>query len=382
MTVAELTPQPVPDRTAHPFHTYEMIQEIPAALRETLRTGEVGSKRIAARLSDRPFLYFTGCGTAFFSALLARQFAAAGTGPRTQSAAVPALEFSSYTRRVDATCGVIGVSHSGITKATVDALHYARGQGARTIGITHFRDRPIAEAADEILIAGNGPDLSRCHTKCYVTGAAAAAQVALGWRVATGREAAASVRGLEEGLDALPGMISGVLRSAAPLCEELAGTYLAQHTVYAVGAGPNVPTAFEVALKLKETSFLAAEGMETEQFLHGPWVALNKDCLVLAVAPEGPSHGRSLDLVKACQILGVPVVAIVTQGDREIPSLVDHAIEIPEVDEILSPFLAIAPLYLYAYYSSVKRGNNPDLLRYLDPTYWRARSGIFPPGTH
>ncbi len=359
-----------------------MIQEIPAALRATLRTVKDASNRIAARLADRPFLYLTGCGTAFFSALLGFQFAAVGTDPRTHSAAVPALEFSGYTAHVDGTCGVVGVSHSGITKATVDAVRQARGRGACTVGITHFRDRPIAAAADEILVVGNGPDLSRCHTKCYVTGAAAAAQIALTWRQSAGHQPAASIRGTEEGLDALPGMISGVLRATASQCEELAGTFLAQRTVYAVGAGPNVATALEVALKLKEASFLAAEGMETEQFLHGPWVALNKESLVLAVAPKGPSHARSVDLLKASRILGVPVVAVATEGDREVAAVADHVIEIPQVDEILSPFLAIVPLYLFAYHSSVKRGNNPDLLRYLDPTYWRARSVIFPPGMH
>jgi len=100
------------------------------------------------------------------------------------------------------------------------------------------------------------------------------------------------------------------------------------------------------------------------------------------IAPEGRSHARALDLAKAAHIVGARVVAIVTEGDRAMDGIADTVFTLPRVDELLSPFLNIIPLYLYAYHSSVKRGHNPDLLRYLDPTYWSARAIVFPPGTH
>ena len=90
---------------------------------------------------------------------------------------------------------------------------------------------------------------------------------------------------------------------------------------------------------------------------------------------------RALDLVKAARIVGASVVAIATEGDREIEQDATMVLSVPRVDELLSPFVNIIPLYLYAYHSSVKRGHNPDLLRYLDPTYWGARQIVIPPGT-
>src|SRR5512136_146040 len=172
-------PMPTPERTAHPFHTYDMIRQIPASFRETFRRTAGPAAAEAANLADRPFLAFTGCGTAFYSAMLAQRFAGAAASDRIRSAAVTAFELARYGPRIDRSSAVIGISHSGITKTTLDALRDARSKGGRTVGVTHFSDRPIATASDAVLLAGNGPDLSRCHTKCYVGGALAAAQVSL-----------------------------------------------------------------------------------------------------------------------------------------------------------------------------------------------------------
>jgi glucosamine--fructose-6-phosphate aminotransferase (isomerizing) len=100
------------------------------------------------------------------------------------------------------------------------------------------------------------------------------------------------------------------------------------------------------------------------------------------MATENRTHSRSIDLVKAAANLGSTVVLLTYEGDREIDSVGNIGIELPMVDEQLAPFLSIIPLYLFAYYTAVKRGHNPDYLRYLTPTYWDARTIIFPAGTH
>ena len=193
MSAAALPPIPTADRTSHPFHTYDMIHEIPASFRDTLRTVADPAKQAAAQMADRSFLVFTGCGTASYSARLAERFASSSSD-RIRSEAVGAAEISGYGPRLDRSCGVVGISHSGITKTTVDALRASRAKGARTVAVTHFPDRPIAAASDATLLAGNGPDLSRCHTKCYVAGALAAAQVGLEWRVSAGGDSQLSWR--------------------------------------------------------------------------------------------------------------------------------------------------------------------------------------------
>ena len=382
--MAVLAPPPLPtaDRTSHPFHTHDMIHEIPASSRETVRRLAELAKQAAGRLADRSFLAFTGCGTAFYAAMLSQRFAAAVPNGRIRSAAVGAAEISKYGPRIDRETGVVGISHSGITKTTVDALRDAKARGSQTIGITHFPDRPIAAVADVTLIAGNGPDLSRCHTKCFVGGALAGAQIALEWRASAGREPRTGVERVRDAFDALPSLQEDVLRSVDKPCEELAASHLERASVSFFGAGPNLSTAFEAALKVRETSFLPALGMEIEDFLHGSWQSLNPESLIFVLATEGSSRPRALDLMKAARIVGASVVAIGTEGDKEIEQNASTVLSVPRVDELLSPFVNIIPLYLYAYHSSVQRGHNPDLLRYLDPTYWGARQIVFPPGTH
>ncbi len=375
-------PPPVPDRTAHPFHTYDMIHEIPAAVRETVRRGAETAGREAARLGDRAFLAFTGCGTAFYAAKLAETFASASSSDRIRSAAVTAFELSGYGPRMDRSCGVIGISHSGITKTTLDALRASRAKGARTVGVTHFPDRPISDEADSVLIAGNGPDLSRCHTKCFVAGAIAAAQLALGWRARAGREARSRLTPARQAIESLAALSEEVLRSTERVCQELAAAHIARQSVGFFGGGPNVAIAFEAALKIRETSFLPALGMEIEDFLHGSWQSLDRERLVFVLATAGRSRDRALDLIRASRTVGAHVVAFASEGDREVETAADSAIVLPKVDESLSPFLSIIPLYLFAYFSCVRRGHNPDLLRYLDSAYWRARQIVFPPGTH
>lgn len=355
-----------------------MIHEIPAAMRETLRRS--GEAAAAARgLSAGTRLFFTGCGTAYFSALLAQRVSTTGAGGDQRSMALPAVELSAYTTGVGKDSGVIGVSHSGITKATVDALQVARTLGARTVGITHFADRPIAAVSGVTLVVGNGPDRSRCHTKCYVAGAAAAAMVGWEWNRASGRFGG---RPLEASLSELPDLQAEVLRAAEKPCEELAAAHLDRRATFLVGFGPNEPNALEGALKLMETSFTAAQGLETEQFLHGPAQVLDGDAIVFALVPKGRGRGRTLDLLRAAKTVGAQAVAIATEGDHEVEEASETALFVPEVEESLSPFLTIIPLYLYAYHASVKRGHNPDVLRYHEPGYWAARNIVFPPGTH
>lgn len=381
MSAAALPPVPAPDRTAHPFHMYDMIREIPAAFRETLRRTASPARDAARRNADRSFLVFTGCGTASYAARLAEQFARSPTRA-VRSEAVGAFELARYGPRVGGSSAVIGVSHSGITKTTVDALKHAREQGARTLGITHFEGRPITYVSDGLLIPGNGPDLSRCHTKCYVAGALAGALVGLEWRVAAGGEPRTAIDGVLDGLAALPDSMERLVRSSEGPAKQLASELAEKRSVGVFGSGPNFPTAIETALKLREASFVPALGMEIEDFVHGSWQPADNETAVFAVAPRGRAHDRAVDLMKAARTVGAHVVAITQEDDSAMGGIADTVIATPPVDELLSPFLNIIPLYLYAYFASVAKGHNPDMLRYADPRYWEARSFIFPPGTH
>jgi glucosamine 6-phosphate synthetase-like amidotransferase/phosphosugar isomerase protein len=357
-----------------------MIHEIPASIEATLARNARVAEELAHRLEDHTRFVFTGSGTAFYDAVLAAQFLSSVGHFDVRPRSIEAFELAHYDGFVDASTVVTAISHSGITKTTLDGLRAARAKGALCIGVTHFPDRPIAQVVDQVILAGNSPDLSRCHTKCYVAAAAACAQ--LGIAVAKARPASRDLQALKDGLHGLPRLTKAVLAATDRAAAQLAEKHRGATCYYVAGAGSNVATALEASLKLLETSFVPALGMETEQMLHGPWVSWNQGTLVVVIAPRGAADGRSLDLARAAKAVGAPVVAVVTEGDTAFAPVCDDIMPLPSLDERLSPFTCILPLYFFAYYASVQRGINPDYLRYLTPAYWSARGFIFPPGTH
>ena len=151
-------------------------------------------------------------------------------------------------------------------------------------------------------------------------------------------------------------------------------------TTFLVGCGSNEPAGREATLKVQETSFIAAGGMEVEQFLHGPWQVPDSESVGFVLVAKGPGHGGMLDLIRAVRELGAYGVADTPEGDHGLETASELALIVLEVGEFPSPFLNIIPPYLYAYYSSVKRGHNPDALRYLGPSTGRRGESSSCPG--
>ncbi len=375
-------PPPSPERTSHPYLTYDMIHDIPNTIRKTLEIFSDQSGRISQILRERSDFYYTGCGTAFFSAMLGASILSLMESAQFKYECVQALELSNYHFPVSKDSVTFGVSHSGITKTTLDALSSAKAQGSYCVGITHFPNSPITKVADQTYVVGNGPDKSRCHTKCYLAGATALAYIGLELLEQRKATRSAHVQGIRKSLSELPQMASKVLSSTEQTMKDVAEKQAGKRTIYFAGTGASYPNALEAALKVMESSYLPAQGFETEQLLHGPWVSLDSESVVFVMATEGRTYGRSVDLVKAATNLGSTVIPIVYEDDHEMASVSRNAVHIPRVQEHLAPYLSIIPLYLFAYYMCLQRGNNPDYIHYLTPTYWNARQIIFPPGTH
>lgn len=355
-----------PERIAHPFFMYDMIKTIPDSVCSTVDT--VRKSKINVD-SPEP-LVFTGSGTAFYSALMGSQILNLTS---VKWKAIQSFELANYENSSGGV--IIGVSHSGITKSTLDALSKARLFGARVVGLSHFADRPIARVAEKTLLIGNGPDKSRCHTKTYAASSAATMELSFELTESLSNE-------LEPVRKQFDSELLTKLSLVTKSTEETARNAVAKlgnlRKIFFVGAGPNLVTAREAALKIKESSYLPAEGMEMEEVLHGPWSAFDEDTLIVVVAPSGPSQHRAKDLLSASKELGATTILV--SDSQGLDS--DFKFTIPPIHEYLSPFLAIIPLYFFAYFLSVKNGNNPDYLHYLTPRYWDARQIIFPPGTH
>jgi glutamine---fructose-6-phosphate transaminase (isomerizing) len=361
------TPQPVAERTAHPFLTYDMIKEIPQGFKSTLEA----VSQFRAEPTDQ--LVFTGNGTAFYAAWMGAQILNLSSK---DWAAIQGFELAHYespSARKKST--VVGVSHSGITKSTMDALSKEKSLGAKTVGVTHFPDRPISKACDTTLVVGNGPDRSRCHTKAYTDSAAAVFALSLRFADSSQGELGDVRKTFETNL---VDQIDATISSAEQLAKKAASEQRNVPRIFFAAAGPNLVTAREAALKIKEASYLAAEGMELEEIQHGPAMSFNEESLVVVFAPSGPSVERARDLLAASKKIGATTMVVSDLSDFSA----DYAFRINHTHEYLSPFLTIIPPYLFSYYLAVEQGKNPDYIHYLDPKYWGARTIIFPPGTH
>jgi len=353
-----------PERVGHPFYTYDMIRGIPAGFAATL------SRMKEFNVAERPSsVVGTGNGTAFYSAWAGVQLLE-GTG--IPYSAIQAMELANYAS-LNQRSLVVGVSHSGITKNTMDALKSARERGAKTVGLTHFADRPISQVADQCVVIGDGPDKSRCHTKTYVDSAAAVASLSLKVAGLYGFD----TKEREASLESLGGTMSDVVRKSESGARSFVDECFGFGKVFVAGAGPNLVTAKEVALKIKESCYLPAEGIELEELCHGSWVSMDGSTLLVVVAPTGPSVGRAADLIRAARMVGAKTLAV---SDQTLGA--EFELRVPEGREDLSPFFTVIPLYFVAYFLSVKLGYNPDYIRYLTPIYWAARQIVFPSGTH
>jgi len=357
-----------------------MIYEIPQTIKKTNEIVSARLETITENLKGKSSLYFTGCGTAFFSALLGANVLTLGNGDGLNFDCVQALELTNH-HPLNARSGTFGISHSGITKTTIDAVQVARSKGSYTIGVTHFAESPLSKAVDETLVVGNSPDKSRCHTKCYAASAIPLTQI--GIELLKDRQVAHADRlsRIRDELLRLPGLAESVLAATDSVMRQLAEKNYEKHTFYFAGTGASYPNALEAALKVMETSYVPAQGFQAEQLLHGPWVSLDDKSLVFVIATEERTRQRNRDLIEAATRLGATVIPLMYEGEKGLGS-VRNGIELPHVDEQVAPYLSIIPLYLFAYYLSLRSGNNPDYLRYLDPNYWEARTIIFPPGTH
>lgn len=362
------SPALVAERNSHPYLTYEMIKDIPKGFRATLRATSDFT------IDPADTMLFTGNGTALYSAVMGSQVLALTSK---EWRAEGGFEIANYPRRRDngKPRVTVGVSHSGITKSTMEALQREKSTGAKTIGVTHFAGRPISKIADRTIVIGDAPDKSRCHTKAYTNSAAAVFALSLALAQPLTDELARVKKDFEAGL---PDEIEAAISSTEASVKKAAGELRDISKLLFAGAGPNHVTAREVALKIKEASYLSGEGMELEEILHGPAMSFNEKTLVVAICPSGPSVERARDLIAATNRIGASTMIISdVQGFNA-----DYEIRVNRIHEYLSPFLAIIPLYLFSYWFAVENGKNPDYIHYTDQTYWDARTIIFPPGTH
>jgi glutamine---fructose-6-phosphate transaminase (isomerizing) len=265
----------------------------------------------------------------------------------------------------------IVITQSGETADTTAAQREARKKGSRTIAISNVVGSTIAREADGVLYTHAGPEISIASTKAFT--AQMAVLFLFAGYLAQVREAIpqAELRKWIEELLLLPRKTETVLKSAGQ-CEALAARYCNSEDFLFLGRAIHYPVAMDGALKLKEVSYIHAEGYPSGEAKHGPNALIDEHLPVVIIATRDPRdegsvlrYDKNLANIRGFKEQGAQVIAIASEGDRETETLADHTILIPQTPELLSPILEIVPLQLFAYYVAVKRGLDVDRPRNL-----------------
>jgi glucosamine--fructose-6-phosphate aminotransferase (isomerizing) len=303
----------------------------------------------------------TACGTSWHSGLIG-EYMIEEMG-RLPVEVEYASEFRYRNPVLDERTLVIAISQSGETADTLAAVREAKRRGARAVGLVNVVGSTIAREVSGGLYLHAGPEVGVASTKAFSSQVAALALVAL--RIARLRNLSI-IQGREfvQALQQLPAKIQQVLDRASEI-ETLAHMFEGVHNALFLGRGVNFPVALEGALKLKEISYIHAEGYPAAEMKHGPIALIDENMPVVVVAPKDAVHAKIVSNVEEVKARGGRVIALINEGDTEIERLADATFTVPVTHDLLSPILTSVPLQLLAYHVAVARGCNVDQPRNL-----------------
>ena len=259
---------------------------------------------------------------------------------------------------------VIAISQSGETADTLAAIKLAKEAGAFVFGICNVVGSSIARASDTGAYTHAGPEIGVASTKAFTTQITLLMLIGLRLGQLRGTLSHDEFSHVAVELEALPRAIETVLTSEKAI-EKIAMSYKDATNFLYLGRGYNFPVALEGALKLKEISYIHAEGYPAAEMKHGPIALIDKNMPVVVIATNKGHYEKVVSNIQEIKSRDGKIIAVVTKGDKSVKALADHVIEIPEVTESLTPILASVPLQLLAYHIAVMRGCNVDQPRNL-----------------
>jgi glucosamine--fructose-6-phosphate aminotransferase (isomerizing) len=275
-----------------------------------------------------------------------------------------ASEFRYRSPLVDANTLVIAISQSGETADTLAAVKEAKKRGAKVLGIVNAKESSLTREVDGLVYIHAGPEIGVASTKAYIAMLTALTLLSLMLgKIRSVLEPAYVHEKIRE-LKILPQQIERVLDRKDEI-RELAARYLDAKSFLYLGRGFNFPTALEGALKLKELSYIHAEGYAAGEMKHGPIALIDHEMPVMAIVTESDVYDKTISNLKEVQARSGRLLAIATEGDQEIRSMTEHVIEVPKVSDIFSPIINVVPLQLFAYFVADLRGLDVDQPRNL-----------------
>ena len=350
--------------------TLKEIYEQPHAIQECLRgrvdaSGTVELEELTAiadRLDRVERVYVVGCGTASYAAHVAAYLIQDWVGLPAVMQVGSEMRYSPPP--IDDRTLVIGVSQSGETADTLAPLKLAAERGATIVVVTNVVGSAITREADAVCYLQAGPEVAVASTKAFVTQVLVLQMIALQLARMRGTLPTSRLRTYGQALRTLPRLAAETLKTA-PEVKKLAQRFAHVRDFVFIGRGVGFPIAMEGALKLKELSYVHAEGYAAGELKHGPIALLDPDTPLLAIATQGAVYEKVVSNVAEARARSAPVIAIATQGDEHIGHYAHDVIYVPETPEPISPVIAVLPLQLLAYEVAVARGTDVDQPRNL-----------------
>jgi len=357
-------------RTRHPYFMYEAIQGQPDAFARVAALRAPDLADAGPRIGACERLYVIGIGTSLHAAQTGEGLIAAyGAGMPVR--AVHSFDFALYGPPLGARDGVIAVSHRGTKRYTVEALARANEAGCLTVLITGEGGATERPAAD-ITLRTVTQEPSAAHTISYTTSVAVLAGIA-------GQVGLARTHRPPFPPTLLSDRIPQAMRTALGT-EDAMASFASEHVgrrrIWLVGGGPGAIVAHEIALKIKETSYLQAEGLGVEPMLHGPLLCAEPEDLFIVIAPEGPAQARVVEFGGAIREIGAPYLVVSDGTPHGLRQGAAGWCTVPAVPEPFSPLTCLVPLQLLTYHLALIRGTNPDVFRMDDPRFARIRQQI------
>lgn len=259
---------------------------------------------------------------------------------------------------------VIAVSQSGETADTLAALELAKSKGATILGICNVVGSSISRITDAGSYTHAGPEIGVASTKAFTAQVTVLTLMALSLAHKKGTLSESKFRTMLSELEVIPEKVKRVLERNAEI-EEISKIYKNANNALYLGRGSSFPVALEGALKLKEISYIHAEGYPAAEMKHGPIALIDEEMPVFVIATKGTSYEKVVSNIQEVKARKGKIIAIVTEGDTDVKAMADHVIEIPDTDEHLVPILATIPFQLLSYHIAVMRNCNVDQPRNL-----------------
>jgi glucosamine--fructose-6-phosphate aminotransferase (isomerizing) len=347
------------------------IHEQPRAVADTLRgrlsveTGDVFLDEVklgAAEVAQLGKLVIVAAGTSYYAGLVGRYLIE-------DLARIPVeVDLASEFRYRNPIIGerdlCVAISQSGETLDTLAALREARRRGARVLAIVNVVGSTIARESDDVLYTHAGPEIGVASTKAFTAQLAALSLLAVYLGRRRGTLSAEHGRALLEGLAAAPHHIADALALEPEIIQLAQGLAHARDALY-IARGHLYPIALEGALKLKEISYVHAEGYAGGELKHGPIALLDEDMPVVVLAPQNRHHEKILSNVSEVKARGAQVIALGTAGDDRLAALASVFLPLPACPESLEPLVTVVPLQLLAYHVADRKGTDVDQPRNL-----------------